>query len=124
MSDDTFPPGSWKAPWIWARGMVHGRQSVGLRRALALDDVPASAPARIGAVSRYTLYVNGQEIARGPVRANPHRQPYDVIDLAPYLRAGENVIGAIAWRYEGATAWWLPPPPGTDLAYGGFVFEA
>ncbi|HEX5480400.1 MAG TPA: alpha-L-rhamnosidase [Dehalococcoidia bacterium] len=124
MGDDTFPSGSWKAQWIWARGMVQGRQTAALRRAFVLDDAPASAPARMCAVARYTLYVNGQEIARGPVRANPHRQPYDVIDLAPYLRAGENVLGAIAWRYAGATAWWLPPPPGTDLTYGGFAFEA
>ena len=61
------------------------------------------------AVSRYTLYVNGDEVARGPVRANPRRQPYDVIDLAPHLKAGENVIGVIAWRYDGATAWWPRP---------------
>jgi hypothetical protein len=68
--------------------------------------------------------VNGAEVSRGPVRANPRRQPYDAVDLAPYLRAGENVIAAIAWRYDGATAWWLPPPPANDLRHGAFVFEA
>jgi hypothetical protein len=76
------------------------------------------------AVSRYTLYVNGEEAARGPVRANPRRQPYDVVDLAPFLRAGDNVIGVIAWRYDSANAWYLPPPPGTDLRHGAFVLEA
>ena len=34
------------------------------------------------------------------------------------------MIGAIAWRYDGATAWWLPPPSANDLRFGAFVFEA
>lgn len=119
-----FPSGRWRARWIWAAGVFEGRHAVALRRAISLRDVPASVPARMCAVSRYVLYVNGAEVARGPVRANPRRQPYDVVDLAPYLRAGDNVIGAIAWRYDGATAWYLPPPAGSDLRHGAFVFEA
>jgi hypothetical protein len=119
-----FPPGRWRARWIWAQGRVDGRHSVALRRSLSLRGVPESAPARVCAISRYALYVNGAEVARGPVRANPRRQPYDVVDLAPYLRPGDNTIGAIAWLYEGATAWFLPPPAGTDLRHGAFVFEA
>ena len=119
-----FPPGRWRARWIWAPRRVEGRQSIALRRLVALDRVPSIVPARLCAVSRYTLYVNGTEISRGPVRANPRRQPYDVVDLAPYLQTGDNVIGVIAWRYDGPTAWWLPPPPGNDLQHGAFVFEA
>src|SRR5688572_7863357 len=93
MPPDAFPAGRWRAHWIWAQGRFEGRHTVALRRALSLRDVPESVPARLSAVSRYVLYVNGIEVARGPVRANPRRQPYDVIDLAPYLTAGENVIG-------------------------------
>ena len=104
--------------------MVEGRHTVALRRSLPLPEVPPRVPARLCAVSRYTLYINGAEVARGPVRANPRRQPYDVIDLAPHLRAGDNVIGVIAWRYGAATAWWLPPPPANDLRHGAFAFEA
>jgi hypothetical protein len=50
------------------------------------------------AVSRVALFVNGTEVARGPVRANPRRQPYEDVDLAPHLRRGANVIGVLAWR--------------------------
>src|SRR4029078_4944999 len=124
MSEQLFPAGRWRAHWIWALGVHEGRHAVALRRSFTLVAAPASVPARLGAVSRYTLYVNGDEVARGPVRANPRRQPYDVVDLAPFLRAGDNVIGVIAWRYDGANAWYLPPPPGTDLGHGAFVFEA
>src|SRR3954453_14578094 len=91
----SFPPGRWHARWIWADGINQGRHSVALRRALDLDVVPTTALARVSAIARYTLYVNGVEVARGPVRANPRRQPYDVVDLAPHLRSGANVIAAI-----------------------------
>jgi alpha-L-rhamnosidase len=119
-----FGAGRWGARWIWAEGRPTGRHSVALRRTLTLDEVPASVPARVCAVARYTLYVNGAEIARGPVRANPRRQPYDVVDLAPHLRAGENVVAAIAWHYGGPMAWWMPPPDSNDTRFGAFVLEA
>ncbi len=124
---DDFPAGRWQARWIWADD-VQGdglRTVVALRRELELDAVPASVAARLSAVSRYVLHVNGVEVARGPVRANPRNQPYDVVELAPYLRAGANVIGVLALRYSAANAWWLPPPVfAGDLGAGAFVFEA
>ena len=76
------------------------------------------------ALARYTLYVNGTEVARGPVRADPRRQPYDVVDLAPHLRVGENVVAATAWMYAGPMAWWMPPPDSNDTRFGAFVLEA
>lgn len=119
-----FPPGRWHARWIWGEGHVDGRHSVALRRVLDLAEVPASVPARVSAIARYTLFVNGTEIARGPVRANPRRQPYDVVDLAPHLRSGTNVIAAISWIYKDPMPWWLPPPMSNDTTRGAFVFEA
>lgn len=119
-----FPPGRWHGRWIWAAGRTEGRHSVALRRTVSIAEVPASVPARWSAVSRCTLFVNGVEVARGPVRANPRRQPYDDLDLARYLTTGDNVVAVIAWRYDGPTAWWLPPPPANDLRHGAFVFEA
>jgi hypothetical protein len=120
----TFPPGRWRARWIWGEGRPAGGHSVALRTVLELDDVPTEVLARMSAVARYTLFVNGVEVSRGPVRANPRRQPYDVVDLAPHLRAGTNVIGAIAWRYAGPMAWWMPPPEANDTRHGAFVLEA
>ncbi|MEX0875643.1 MAG: alpha-L-rhamnosidase [Actinomycetota bacterium] len=127
-----FPPGRWRAKWIWADAStksgepVDGRHAVALRRVIELADVPTVVPARVSAISRYVLYVNGTEAARGPVRANPRRQPYDVVDLAPFLRqGGANAIGVIANLYGRPTPWWLPPPRfANDLSEGAFVFEA
>ena len=119
-----FPPGRWQAKWIWGQGHNDGRHAVALRAAVDLAEVPTSVPARVSAVARYTLYVNGTEVARGPVRANPRRQPYDVVDLAPHLRVGTNTVAAIAWIYKDPMPWWLPPPMANDTRFGAFVFEA
>ena len=124
MRDAAFPPGRWRARWIWAEGINTGRHTVALRRPFELDAVPASAPARLSSIARHTLFVNGVEVARGPVRANPRRQPYDVVDLAPHLQPGANVIAALAWLYADPMPWWQPPPTANDTRFGAFVLEA
>jgi hypothetical protein len=62
------------------------------RKTVHLDQVPDRAPARVTADSRYALFVNGQEVFRGPIRSQPRRLHYDLFDLAPYLQPGENVL--------------------------------
>ena len=47
------------------------------RRIFDLEVVPEEAPARITADSRYVLWVNGQEVGRGPARSQPFRQRYE-----------------------------------------------
>lgn len=129
---DRLAHARWHGQWIWAdastaAGPADGTSSsqvVALRSSLALDRVPAAVPARLAAVARYALWINGQEWGRGPVRANPSRQPFDVLDLAPALRAGENDILAVAWVYPDPMPWWRPPPPLSALNAGGFVLEA
>ena len=94
------------------------------RRSLTLAAVPACAPARIWADARYVLFVNGEEMGRGPVRAHPRRSRYDVYDLAPRLIAGVNSIAILARHYGRATAWWMPVPPTYSLGAGCVLFEA
>ena len=127
----------WQARWIW-----HGRPAIGstgasnpvledppdtvvlLRRELPLAAVPAEVPARCWADGRYLLRVNGVDVARGPVRSDPHRSHYDVVDLAPYLNAGVNVLAVLARHFGRATSWWVPARPTYTLGAGGVVFEA
>jgi alpha-L-rhamnosidase len=93
------------------------------RQTVDLQVVPAKAPTRITADSRYVLWVNGHEVGRGPARSQPYRQRYDSYDLAPYLSVGANVIAVLVTYYGRAMSFWQPPPPGsnTDAA---LVFEA
>ena len=124
--EDAFPDGRWRADWIWAEDTPpFDRHVVALHTHFELDAVPTTAPARWCAVSRATLYVNGVEIGRGPVRSNPRHQPADDIDLAPFLRSGVNTIAALVTSYGGPTAWYLPPPQfSSHVARGAFLFEA
>jgi hypothetical protein len=68
--------------------------------------------------------VNGAEVARGPVRSNPRRLHYDLIDLAPFLGKGENVIAVLARHFGSPNPWWAPAPLGSPLGAGALVFEA
>ena len=88
-----------------------------------VEVLPAEAPARITADSRYVLWVNGHEVGRGPARSQPYRQRYDSYDLSPYLAVGANVIAVLVTYYGRPMSFWQPAPAGsnTDAA---LVFEA
>lgn len=53
----------------------------------------------ISADARYRLWLNGQFVARGPVRSHPHAQGYDRIDLSPvWKRNGKNKIAVQVYQ--------------------------
>ncbi len=103
---------------------VEGRFSRSMfRRSVELADVPVSVPARVSADSRYVLWVNGQEVGRGPARSQPSRQRFDEFELAPFLRVGGNVVAALVTYYGKATSFWQPAPAGSSPD-ASLVFEA
>jgi hypothetical protein len=94
----------WKGKWIWDRGEERPvNYYLYLRKTFELAGKPARAEARVCADSRYKLWVNGRFVCRGPVRSDPRWQYYDVVDLAPYLRPGKNVIAALVHHYGTGT---------------------
>jgi len=132
-------PITWNARWIWASAPPLRVSPIApvslpppesrnrfcyLRRAIEIDRAPGSAPARVTADSRYVLYVNGREIARGPARSIPARLAWTEIDLAPWLRAGRNSIAALVRFYGLPIPWWIPAPPSLQLGFGSFAFES
>ncbi len=129
----------WRGHWIWVEtppasspfGAIEPRQNAqaeahGLfRKVFNLKSVPKRVPARITADSRYILYVNGQEAYRGPIRSQPRRMYYDLFDLAPYLKNGENVLAVYVNYYGSPKSFWMPAPPTMALGKTGvMVFEA
>ncbi len=64
------------------------------------------APLSITVDGRYLLTVNGAELGRGPVRCSPLFQRYDEYDLAPYLKAGRNVLAVLVHTYGRDTAFY------------------
>ena len=119
------PPAATGTPADFLTGVEASREFSRsmFRRTFDVDVVPANAPARITADSRYVLWVNGHEVGRGPARSQPYRLRYDSYDLAPYLSAGRNVIAVLVTYYGRAMSFWQPAPAGsnTDAA---LVFEA
>ena len=72
------------------------------RKKITLAKCPTTAPVRIAADSKYWLRINGEMVVfeggvkRGP---NPSDTYYDRIDIAPYLKAGENTIAVLVWYF-------------------------
>ncbi|GAB2775888.1 hypothetical protein GCM10027275_18800 [Rhabdobacter roseus] len=90
----------WKSRWIGhpttdptAFGVYH------FRKTLTFDTKPGTFVVHVSADNRYRLYVNGQEVAKGPARGDKAHWRYETIDLAPHLVAGRNVIAAEVWNF-------------------------
>jgi hypothetical protein len=77
-------------------------QWIAFRKDVRLAAVPESVPARIAVDSKYWLWVNGELVVfegglkRGP---NPQDSYFDEVDLAPYLRKGENQVALLLWYF-------------------------
>lgn len=69
------------------------------RGRLLLEETPDSAPVQITADSRYKLYVNGTLVEAGPARGNENTWYVDTVDIAPWLRAGDNILAVEVLRY-------------------------
>jgi alpha-L-rhamnosidase len=132
-------PITWDARWIWAGPAPLPVSPIGaanippketwnrfcyLRRTIQLDAIPATVPARVTADSRFVLFVNGVEVARGPARSIPERLAWTEVDLAPYLRAGRNAIATLVRFYGVPGPWWRPAAPSFLLGFGSFAFES
>lgn len=140
ITSNDFSEIRWRGHWIWvpeekvemggffpgAEQSASKPESHGLfRKTFTLKRLPKRAPARITADSRYALYVNGQEVYRGPVRSQPHRMHYDLFDLAPYLKKGENLIAVYVKYYGTPKSYWMPAAANMTLGKTGvMVFEA
>ena len=106
-----------RAQWIWCAGEeVPTNFYLYCRKAFTLKENVASATIHVTADSRYKLYVNGTFVGRGPARADQRWQYYDSYDVAPHLRAGENVIAAIVHQYG-------VPTHSYTLGRGGFLLQ-
>ena len=90
---------AWPAHWIGPPetsledfGVYHFRKSF---------DVSAPPPQFVVHVTgdnRYQLFINGLRVAWGPARGDLTHWRYETVDLAPYVRAGKNVLAAVVWN--------------------------
>ena len=94
------PHREWKASWI-THPTAPLREPIVLhfRRNLTLAAVPASYIVRVSADNRFILFVNGHRAGDGPARGDLTHWRYERFDLAPLLKAGENLITATVWNF-------------------------
>ncbi|GAA3663484.1 hypothetical protein [Microbacterium marinilacus] len=121
----------WRAQWIGARRPDEERPDAPaafgrtlFRRAIDVARLEAGpATIRISADSSYVLYVNGEEIARGPQRGQPRRKTHDLVPLRG-LRPGRNAIAVlVTWFGESNAVWQAPVPSGRLGAEAGLLAE-
>jgi alpha-L-rhamnosidase len=94
------PHRAWHASWVTHPGAPLREPAVlHFRRALTLDAAPGSYIVRVSADNRFVLYVNGQRVGDGPARGDLDHWRYERFDLAPYLRAGRNLVAATVWNW-------------------------
>lgn len=71
------------------------------RKDFTVDTVPATLPARIATDTKYWMWINGEAavfeggLKRGP---SPHGTYYDTVDIAPFLKQGDNTIAILVWH--------------------------
>ena len=112
----------WKAQWINAADNHNAVNTWQVfRKTVDLSSKPKTLQARIAVDSKYWLWINGRLVVfegglkRGP---SPHGTYYDNIDIAPYLKKGNNTIALLSWFFgkEGFSH--------KNSGCGGLLFDA
>ncbi len=113
----------WTAKWIWDKeNLTEKNVWMCFNKQISLEKKPEKLVAHISADSKYWLYINGERVVyEGSVKRGPEKNSgyYDSIDIAPYLKEGNNSICALVWYWDNETSYSY-----NSSGQGGFIFEA
>ncbi len=91
---------SWRAHWIAPPGVSLTDYGVyHFRRSIDLPSVPGSFVVHVSADNRYQLFVNSELVSLGPARGDVNHWNFETVDLAPFLKPGDNVLAAVVWNF-------------------------
>lgn len=114
---------NWKAKWIWDKeNLTEKNVWMCFNKKISLERTPEELIAHISADSKYWLYINGETVVfEGSVKRGPDENSgyYDSIDIAPFLKEGENSICALVWFWGDEKNYSY-----NSSGQGGFLFEA
>ena len=93
-----------EAQWISVDGenIENANTWAAFRKDFTIKEPPSSAKAKIAVDSKYWLWINGKlavfegALKRGP---NPTDGYIDEVDIAPFLKEGENKIAVLVWYF-------------------------
>ncbi|MBD5163933.1 MAG: glycoside hydrolase [Bacteroidales bacterium] len=98
-----FAEQPWQGQWISSQYTNSTPNTwIAFRKDFSVDQVPDSLTARIGADTKYWLWINGEPVVfegglkRGP---KPGATYYDEVEIAPYLKEGDNTIALLLWHF-------------------------
>jgi len=89
----------WKGAWI-----THPTESVleygvfHFRKSFKIEKIPDRFIIHISADNRYRLFVNGTPVCFGPARGDLRHWFFESLDIAQYLKEGENILAAVVWN--------------------------
>ncbi len=113
----------WTAKWIWDKENLTEKNTwMCFNKEVNLEKKPEELIADISADSKYWLYINGETVVfDGNVKRGPNDNSgyYDSVDIAPYLKEGENSICALVWFWGDSKNYSY-----NSSGQGGFLFEA
>ncbi len=93
----------WQANWIthsWVQSATN--TWISYRKEVNVTKVPDKLVAKIAADTKYWMWINGElavfegGLKRGP---SPNGTYYDKVDIAPFLKEGENTIAILLWHF-------------------------
>lgn len=87
------------AQWIaYPSGNVTDYGVFHFRKTFEIESVPEALKVRVSADNRYNLFVNGTRVSYGPAKGDLSTYKYDVVDIAPYLQPGRNIMAALVFN--------------------------
>lgn len=90
----------WNAEWITAADAPQKDQAVlHFRKVIQLTSVPEHFYVDVSADNQFIFSVNQQRAGSGPSRSELGHWRFETYDLAPFLRAGRNVLAATVWNF-------------------------
>lgn len=89
----------WDASWICVPDA--GENAPGLylfRKTIDIKSVPGQFEIYVSADNRYKLYVNEVLVSIGSAQGDLGHWNYEALDIAPFLKTGENIVSAKVWN--------------------------
>ncbi|MDO5423206.1 MAG: hypothetical protein Q4F41_05725 [Eubacteriales bacterium] len=116
-----------KGKWIWLAQTEEWENQRGCFGALFVPKGTGEEMVlRISASTRYIVYINGEEIGRGPQRAGRTQWFLDTYALDGKVREGKNFLAVRVWSYGWSTYQSVHAPGGLifEICQGGEVLAA
>ncbi|MEN6357706.1 MAG: family 78 glycoside hydrolase catalytic domain [Armatimonadota bacterium] len=109
----SFAEMDWQAKWIWDKNEPSPRNFYWCaRKTFDAPDKFEHIDLHISADSRYSLWLNGEYLGFGPVRAFTQNWRYDSYDITNYIKPGKNAVAVLVQHYGIGTFQYLDAPGG------------